>query len=398
MRDQPRHDRMRAPNDAGRTGRVVVLGANYLSSFAVGVAVGGITPFLTLVMEQRGVAEVVIGANTAAGSLGIICVAPFVPTMVRRLGLGVVLVGGIVVSVVAFLMMSVFESIFAWCLLRFAFAGGLGVHWVVSETWLNAIASTRDRGRIMSLYVTAVAAGFATGPIVLGLIGTASWIAFPIFALFTALALLPLVLVLRHAPRLSASARGTPVMLARAAPTIFAAVVATGLFTGACFTFLPIYGMRLGLGAADAVFLLTCFVAGNLIFQVPAGWLADRFNHRLLLLVFAVIAIAAPPLLPVLLPMTIAAAFLLAVWGGAVFAIYTVGIVMLGARFETRGLAAANAAFVMTFESASVLGPVAAGAAIALWAPHGMLVFLVAVAGLFAAVIVLRGVRGRDPA
>jgi len=54
---------------------------------------------------------------------------------------------------------------------------------------------------------------------------------------------------------------------------------------------------------------------------------------------------------------------------------------------------AANAAYVMTFEIANAIGPPVAGAAMALWNPHGMMALLFAVAAVFALVTLLRGVR-----
>lgn len=377
--------------------RRAVLFANYLSSFTIGLAVGGIIPFLSLLMERQGVAEVVIGANTAVASCGIIAVAPFVPAIARRFGLATSVVGGILISVSAFLLMAVFTSIEAWFVLRPIAAGGTAIHWIVSETWMNAVSTRRDRGRIMAIYVTAIAAGFAAGPAILTVTGIEGWAPFLVFGAGVALSALPLALVARHAPSLKIESLGTPVFLARNAPTIFAAIVATGLYAGGCFAFLPIYGLRSGLGQDEAVFLLTAFLAGNLVFQIPVGWLADRVNHRLLLLGCAAIATVAPLLVQPLLAMPVPLAVLLSIWGGAVFALYTVGITMLGERFHGGELAAANAAFVMTFELANVAGPPAVGEAIGWWTPHGMMAVLVVVAAAFALVTIFRGIhRARE--
>lgn len=377
-------------------GRTAVLLANYLSSFTIGLAVGGIIPFLSLLMERRGVGEVMIGANTAAASFGIICVAPFVPAIVRRFGVAVSVIAGIVLSVVAFLAMGVFDSLAAWFFLRPIAAGGTAIHWIVSETWMNAIATRRDRGRIMAVYVTSIAAGFAIGPAILTVTGIEGWAPFLIFAGGIALSALPLAMVARRAPTLRIGTHGTPLFLARAAPTIFAAIIATGLYAGACFAFLPIYGLRSGLQEVDAVFLLTAFLAGNLIFQIPVGWLADRVNHRVLLLICAAVAVVVPLLVPAILGTVLPLIVVLSIWGGAVFGFYTVGITMLGERFHGGELAAANAAFVMTFEIANMIGPPVAGYAIQLWTPHGLMAFLVAIATGFALVTILRGARRRS--
>lgn len=373
--------------------RMAVLVANYLSCFAVGLAVGGVIPLFALILENRGVSETVIGANTAVGSLGIICVAPFVPWIVRRLGLATAVISGIVVSVLALAAIAMTESLTAWFLLRPIYAGGLGIHWVVSETWMNSVASNRDRGRIMAIYVTTIAAGMAAGPAILGMTGTEGVIPFVVFGLATLATAVPLAVVARHAPILRIGLHGTPAILVRGAPTVFAAVVAVGLYGGACFVFLPIYGLRSGLAEADAVFLLTAFLAGNLIFQIPVGLLADRFNHRAMLLICGGVALVAPFLVSPLLANPIPLVVFMAIWGGAIFAFYTIGITMLGERFQAGELAAANAAFIMTFEIANAIGPPAAGLALGLWAPHGMTVFLIAVAAIFLAVTAIRGVR-----
>jgi MFS family permease len=374
-------------------GRSAVLIANYLSCFAVGLAVGGVIPLFSLILERRGVSETMIGANTAVGSLGIICIAPFVPWIVGRLGLATSVVLGIVLSAIALAAIAVTESLLAWFLLRPIYAGGLGIHWVVSETWMNSVASNRDRGRIMAIYVTTIAAGMAAGPAILGMTGTDGIVPFVVFGVATLAAALPLAIVARHAPRLRIGAHGTPWLLIKAAPTIFAAVLAVGLYGGACFVFLPIYGLRSGLVETDAVLLLTAFLAGNLLFQIPVGVLADRFNHRALLLACGGVALVAPFAVSSVMGTVVPLVAFMAIWGGAIFALYTIGITMVGERFQSGELAAANAAFIMTFEIANAAGPLAAGLALGLWAPHGIMAFLIVIAAVFVLVTVLRGIK-----
>jgi MFS family permease len=389
--DNDTQHRTPAPN--GRGGKIAVLIANYLSCFAIGLAVGGSIPLLSLIMERHGVSETLIGANTAMGSIGIICIAPFVPLIVRRFGLVASVIAGIMLSVVSFLAMAIFDSLSVWFVLRPLYASGLGIHWIVSETWMNTLASNRNRGRIMAIYVTTIAAGMAAGPAILGMTGTEGYMPFAVFGAATLLAALPLALVARHAPHSQSGGHGTPALLVRGAPIVFAVVVAVGLYSGVCFVFLPIYGLRSGMGEADAVFLLTAFLAGNLLFQVPVGWLADRINLQFLLLACAAVAITAPFLITWVIDYPLVLVVFMALWGGAVFAFYTVGITILGQRFQADELAAANAAFVMTFEIANAIGPPAAGLAIRLWMPHGMMAFLVAIPAILVLLIIIRGVR-----
>jgi hypothetical protein len=86
----------------------------------------------------------------------------------------------------------------------------------------------------------------------------------------------------------------------------------------------------------------------------------------------------------------------LVLWGGASFGLYTVGVTMLGERYKGGELVAANAAFVMTFELANLVGPPVSGWAIEVWEPTGLLAYMALVAASFVVVTLGRGlVRAR---
>jgi len=71
------------------------------------------------------------------------------------------------------------------------------------------------------------------------------------------------------------------------------------------------------------------------------------------------------------------------VWGGLSLAFYTLGLALLGQRFKRADLAIANAVFIVSFEAGNVTGPTLAGAAMALWDPHGFLLALALGLALF---------------
>ncbi len=374
----------------GDRSRKATLFANYSSSFLIGIAIGGIIPFLSLVMENRGVTESIIGANTAVASLGIICTAPFVPSLVSKFGLRISIIGGVSLSVICFIALAFVDSIVSWFLLRPLIATGTAVHWIISETWLNAISTRQDRGRIMAIYVTTIAAGCAVGPILLTLTGIDGLGPFIMFAFCMGSAAIPLIFVAKRAPVFKSASQRTIFFLAKSSPTIVAAVVAAGLYAGSCFAFLPIFGLRMGLQETNAVFLLTSFLAGNLIFQIPVGWLADFFNQRVLLLGCSVIAIIVPLFIPMLMENTTALFIIASFWGGAVFAFYTIGVTMLGERFQGYELTTANASFIMIFEIANMLSPPITGVAMQLFGSQAMMSCLTLVALVFLVVLAIR--------
>lgn len=374
--------------------------AHYASSMSIGLAVGGFVPLIAVTLEARQVDTVLIGINSAMTSLGVLVVAPFATAIVRRLGASPAMVAGLLVTAASALAMAFLDSLWIWMVLRFLIGAGVAIHWVVSETWMNAIVSERRRGLVMSIYITSIASGFALGPIILTLVGTDGALPFLVIAGVTALTALPMALIRKLAPSLALETRGSVVRLAREAPTIFAAVLTVGLVDAAFFTFLPIYGLRVGMPSDTAITLLTAVFAGNVALQIPIGWIADRVNRRTMLLVLGTICIICPGLAAALLSADPLAAYpVLFVWGGCSFGLYTVGVTMLGERYRGGELVAANAAFVMTFELANLVGPPMSGWAIEAWVPMGLMVYMAMIAVVFVGVSLIRGwMRARDPA
>ncbi|HSD35629.1 MAG TPA: MFS transporter, partial [Alphaproteobacteria bacterium] len=64
---------------------------------------------------------------------------------------------------------------------------------------------------------------------------------------------------------------------------------------------------------------------------------------------------------------------LLFVWGGTIFAFYTVGLSLLGQAVPAAQFTAANASFIVFYELGSISGPVIGGAAMDALGPNGML-------------------------
>jgi MFS family permease len=90
-------------------------------------------------------------------------------------------------------------------------------------------------------------------------------------------------------------------------------------------------------------------------------------------------------------------AALLFVWGGAVAALYTVGLAHLGTQLSGHDLANANAAFILCYGVGMVLGPQAIGISMDIFGVQGfgwaLGAFFAAYIGLAVARIAFRGSR-----
>ena len=77
--------------------------------------------------------------------------------------------------------------------------------------------------------------------------------------------------------------------------------MAVGLFAiidAANLGFLPVYGVKKGMDQETAALVLTAFIVGNTIFQLPIGWLADHYPKRKVMAGCAVVTALTSALIP----------------------------------------------------------------------------------------------------
>jgi MFS family permease len=202
---------------------------------------------------------------------------------------------------------------------------------------------------------------------------------------------LPLLIARGCAPSLPPRPPAAFLNIFRVAPLILAAAVLGGITDMAQLSLFPVYLLRSGFDQETAVAMLSAILWGNVLLQIPIGWLADRVDRRRMLIGFVVVMLVVPLVFDLML----ASPWLLwpglVVWGGVCFGIYTIGLTLLGDRFPAASLASANAAFVTVFEVGGLSGPILAGSAIDLLPGPGFMIVLAGSAALFLALAVWRG-------
>jgi MFS family permease len=367
--------------------RRLSLGAVIGGVFGVGVAFGAIVPLISLLLERRGISAFWIGANAAMFPVSLLLVGPLLPRFVAWLGTLRSMYLGIGVAAVLTLLFPLLPQVWVWFVLRFLIGIATGVHWVVSEAWINSISTDRDRGLIMGIYATVLAGGFAVGPLILSLIDVEGWAPFILVAVALALSAAPLVFARGVAPAMpERPGHGLTVFFATA-PVVMTGAVVGGVVDSSLFSLLPIYGLRIGFEQATSVLLLTLFMSGNLMLQVPLGWIADRTNRLAIFFGCVGVALGGAVLLPLMTPGGVLPSVLLwpmlFLWGGTAFGIYTIGLSLLAEQFPREGLVGANTAFVMAYELGGLGGPIVAGGAMDVVGPHGLVIVVGATCAVF---------------
>lgn len=366
------------------------------AAMAVTALIYGLSlPLLSLVMNARGVDSLWIGMSTAVQSVGIILVAPYLPAHMSRLGPAMLMLGAILVSLVAFLLLPVFTSVAAWFVLRFVIGAAGGVLWVCGDAWVNEVATERIRGRVVAIYGVAVAGGFSLGPLVLTITGTDGFAPFLVSSAIMLLSALPLLPVIRISPSLHGEQAGGLLhyfALARL-PMLMGMVYA--LSEGILLTFLAIYGIEQGLAETRALYLIAVMGIGGMLGQLPIGWLADHMD-RLLLAGLCVLCVAAAAFaIPVAIALPSWSLLVLVVLGAAMTGVYTIGMVIIGEQFKGADLAAASALYGLMFGAGSILGPLVGGVVVKTLPAHGMPLSLALMYALFLPCPLIAAIRNR---
>lgn len=348
-----------------------------VAAFTSGLAIGAVMPLISMSMEFRGEDADSIGYVVAAAPLALMLTGPFINPMVRMFGLLGSMMLGTALVVTSMIAMPFWYGVGEWFALRFLAGVGIASLWILSETWVNALATKETRGRIIAMFMFVMGLGFGLGPVLVTLIGPAEFKTFFIAAAIIAVSMVPLIMARKVAPDLGAPAKWSFARAFKIAPLVMATAVLAGVTDSAQISFIPVYGVRMGQDPNIALYMLVAIVAGTVLSQVPIALYSHKVDRNKLLVICLVICFALGGVVPFVLDTPALIWPVLVLWGGAAFALYSIALILLGDRFPSAELAGANAAFVCVFEVGSIAGPVAVGHAMELMGPNGMPTVLV---------------------
>jgi MFS family permease len=337
----------------------------------VGMVFGLTSPLLGLLLERQDITTRAIGLNGSMMAVGTLVITPLIPRVLAHINVMRFLYLCLSLTIVLFLLMKVWATYEAWLVLRFVMGGAVASLFVVSETWINMVASDVNRGRILGLYAACLSAGFGTGPLLIEFTGIDGWTPFLAGAGLILLAIVVLRTSKATPPDLGQSKGGSVFRFLRASPVAILAGLLYGALETGVFGLMPIFGVRIGLTEATAAQMLTAIALGNVIFQFPIGWMADRFDPRIVLGLCAFTGVLGGLSLATLSG-SVSIWPILIIWGGTITGLYTVGLTILGRKYKGLSLAGANAAIVSAYGMGALAGPTMLGVSMDIHDPYGL--------------------------
>ena len=343
------------------------------------------SPLLSLILEQRGASNFLIGSLATTPAIGVMLGAFFVPLCLKMAGGRTLLLIGVFVEIFLIVWLMLTDKGLVWFVIRFL--GGISgsIVFIVSETWLNDITPERLRGRVIGLYNTMLGLSFAIGPVVLAMTGIQGQLPFLVGIGLMSVAIVPLLLVKSYSPDELDTPTFNIVSFIKVAPLLVIACFVVAFKDMASVGLLPVYGVRSGLSDATAALMLFFAAIGGAVLQFPIGWLGDYFSRVGVMVLCGLVGIAGAAVLPFVVTVPWLLFLTLFIWLGFFAGVYTIALTLAGQWFRGTELAIAIASFGVFWGMGGLAGPIIAGYTMDLWGTHGFPLVMGVVATLFVA-------------
>lgn len=251
----------------------------------------------------------------------------------------------------------------------FRLLGGLAMAslFVVCESWINLYAEQHNRGALFSIYMLTTAIAVLLGQVLVALVGPQSPHLFLVAAATVLLALISKVTAgrwpaLPASPGHTGSARPVkrlgPLALFRLAPVTVVAIFQGGITNMNIFVLTPIYGTQIGLPAGTTVGLVTTVSIAGMLAQTPVGWLSDRFERRIILLVQGVLSVTLCATIAWLGNSSVPLLFVLFfLYGCTALTVYPVAMAFGASQLHSRHMVGASGTLLLLYSIGNVATP-----------------------------------------
>lgn len=252
----------------------------------------------------------------------------------------------------------------------FRLLGGMAMAslFVVCESWINLYAEHHNRGALFSIYMLTTAIAVLLGQVLVALAGPQSPHLFLVAAATVLLALVSKFVGGRWPalpaaePEHASSARPVkrlgPLALFRLAPVTVVAIFQGGITNMNIFVLTPIYGTQIGLSAATTVGLVTTISIAGMLAQTPVGWLSDRFERRIILLVQGILSVTLCAAIAWLGNSSVPLLFVLFfIYGCTALTVYPVAMAFGASQLHSRHMVGASGTLLLLYSIGNVATP-----------------------------------------
>ena len=264
---------------------IIIKIASLLSSTCIILLGNGLlSTLLVLRGIEEGFQEGTIGFFMSMYFTGFISGTFIVPKIINRVGhirtlsaLSAILAGVTILQ-------GLWISVISWSIIRFITGASIVGFYMVIESWLNAIASNENRGRIMGIYQLLALAAIAASQYLLLLADIRMLDLFAISATLVCFGLIPVALTRIQEPDRVLEVKIRLRDLYLTSPLGFIGCFISGLIGGAFWGLGPLFAKNVVLTEFGIATFMSVTVLGGVILQLPVGLWSDRHDRRLIII------------------------------------------------------------------------------------------------------------------
>ncbi|MDW3219401.1 MAG: MFS transporter [Acidimicrobiales bacterium] len=275
----------------------------------------------------------------------------------------------------------------SWGAMRFVTGVCFSGLYVVSESWLNDMATNATRGRLLSLYMVATMGGMTIGQYLLEAADPSGFKLFVLASILVSTSLLPVTLSASTSPPTGIPEPLSMRELFRQVPTGVVSSFWGGMSAGVLMGLGAVYAIAADVPASRIPTFLAAPLIGSFLLQWPIGWISDRVSRRSVMWWVAVAAAGVCAVLTVAPVGSWAAIGLMFLLGGTTFPLYSLTIAYAGDWLPQSQLTASSASLVRVNGVGAVCGPLVAAPLMSATSPRAFFVVMVVTHGLIASYI-----------
>jgi len=227
------------------------------------------------------------GALMSGYFVGYFVGATIVPNLVGKVGHIRVFAAFASTASLSILLHSIIVDPYVWILGRFITGFSIISIFVVVESWLNDRATNKTRGKVLSIYMIITFVGIGIGTLLLNFNNPTNYEPFILVSLLLSIALVPILLTKRKPPTFKKISRIKIKELYKISPLGTFSMFCVGFIHPAIFTMGAVYGALMNFSILEISLYLFLITIAGAIFQWPIGYLSDRFDRRIVLVITA---------------------------------------------------------------------------------------------------------------
>lgn len=332
---------------------------------------------LSVRMAIEGFDRGLIGPILAVHSLGFVLGTFYCPGIVRRVGHIRSFSAFAALACVSALLHPLFVSSLAWALLRGLTGYCVAGLMMVMESWINDRTSNDMRGTIMAFYMGSSYLAQGSGQFLLGIGSPGTTLLFMVAAALVALSLVPLALTRSRAPELEYHEPMGWRRLLGIAPLGMLGAFTGGVAMSGFMAVAPVFAHEHGYGVQEISVFMGVAVLFGMAMQAPVGFISDRLDRRIVVVVLAAVALGlVVPLARYAADSFQALVLLSGLFIGLVGSIYPLCVALTNDLLDSKQIVNASATLLLAMGAGTVVGPIGGSVALALVDGPGLFFFL----------------------